>query len=84
MSGIGILLYVLFRCRNLLPTRKDLCFDGGILKEIAGLSSLTYLQQSGMNFGILMIQGLVNSFGATTMAAFAAVVKIDTFAYLTV
>jgi Na+-driven multidrug efflux pump len=35
-----------------------------------------------MNFGILMIQGLVNSFGIATMAAFAAVVKIDSFAYL--
>ena len=84
VSGIGILLYVLFRCRSLLPERKDLCFDGGILKEIAGLSSLTCLQQSVMNFGILMVQGLVNSFGATTMAAFAAAVKIDTFAYLPV
>ena len=30
------------------------------------------MQQSVMNFGILMVQGLVNSFGATTMAAFAA------------
>ena len=84
VSGIGILLYVLFRCRSLLPERKDLRFDGGILKEIAGLSSLTCLQQSVMNFGILMVQGLVNSFGATTMAAFAAAVKIDTFAYLPV
>ena len=84
VSGIGILLYRSFRCRSLFPERKDLCFDGGILKEIAGLSSLTCLQQSVMNFGILMVQGLVNSFGATTMAAFAAAVKIDTFAYLPV
>ena len=37
-----------------------------------------------MNFGILMVQGLVNSFGPTVMAAFAAAVKIDTFAYLPV
>ena len=35
-----------------------------------------------MNFGILMIQGLVNSFGMAVMAAFAAAVKIDTFAYM--
>ena len=33
-----------------------------------------------MNLGILMVQGLVNSFGATVMAAFAAAVKIDAFA----
>ena len=37
-----------------------------------------------MNFGILMVQGLVNSFGPAVMAAFAAAVKIDTFAYLPV
>ena len=40
------------------------------------------IQQSVMNFGILMIQGLVNSFGMAVMAAFAAAVKIDTFAYM--
>ena len=41
-------------------------------------------QQSVMNFGILMVQGLVNSFGVSVMAAFAAGVKIDSFAYLPV
>jgi len=34
-----------------------------------------------MNFGILMIQGLVNSFGLVVSAAFTIVVKIDAFAY---
>ena len=37
-----------------------------------------------MNFGILMVQGLVNSFGTVIMAAFAAAVKIDSFAYMPV
>lgn len=37
-----------------------------------------------MNFGILMVQGLVNSFGTSVMAAFAAAVKIDSFAYMPV
>ena len=37
-----------------------------------------------MNLGILMVQGLVNSFGPTVMAAFAAAVKIDAFAYMPV
>ena len=42
------------------------------------------MQQSVMNFGILMVQGLVNSYGVTVMAAFAAAVKIDSFAYMPV
>ena len=37
-----------------------------------------------MNFGILMVQGRVNSFGPAVMAAFAAAVKIDSFAYMPV
>ena len=45
---------------------------------------MTCMQQSVMNLGILMVQGLVNSFGTGVMAAFAAGVKIDAFAYMPV
>lgn len=54
------------------------------LGEISAFSLLTCVQQSVMNLGILMVQGLVNSFGPTIMAAFAAAVKIDSFAYMPV
>lgn len=84
ISAIGILLYTIIKCREFLPGRDDRHYNPGILKEITKLSSLTCVQQSVMNFGILMVQGLVNSFGPVTMAAFAAAVKIDTFAYLPV
>lgn len=84
VSGIGITLYVLLKCRDLLPSGKDLHFNRQILDEIGNLSSITCIQQSVMNFGILMVQGLVNSFGPVIMAVFAAAVKIDTFAYLPV
>ncbi len=47
-------------------------------------SVLTSIQQSIMNFGILMVQGLVNTFGSVVMAAFAAGVKIDSLAYMSV
>ena len=64
--------------------RENLKWQPEILKEIFQLSFLTCIQQSVMNFGILMIQGLVNSFGAVVMAAFSVAVKIDTFAYMPV
>ena len=54
------------------------------VREIFSYSSLTCVQQSVMNLGILMVQGLVNSFGPVVMAAFAAAVKIDAFAYMPV
>ena len=84
VSCVGLLIYTLVKCRDLLPKRCHLRFNRKILGEICDLSLLTCVQQSAMNFGILLIQRLVDSFGAVTMAAFAAAVKIDSFAYLPV
>ena len=53
-----------------------------MLRELLSASVLTCLQQSVMNLGILMVQGRINSFGPVIMAAFAAAVKIDSFAYM--
>ena len=84
VSGIGILLCTLIRFPEFRVGRKHLRFRSSTLKEISGLSFLTCIQQSVMNFGILMVQGLVNSFGTAVMSAFAAAVKIDSFAYMPV
>ncbi|MDI9488483.1 MAG: MATE family efflux transporter [Bacillota bacterium] len=64
--------------------RRHLHFNKKILKMITNNSVLSSIQQSIMNFGILLIQGLVNSFGVSVMAAFTAVVKIESFAYMPV
>ncbi len=84
VSGIGLMIYALIRFPDLRVGRKHMKPDRRVLKEIAGFSVLTCLQQSVMNFGILLVQGLVNSFGPVIMAAFAAAVKIDSFAYMPV
>lgn len=83
-SGLLVVLYCFVRdgqVRKLLYIK-----SGDHLKEdltILGRYSLyTCLQQSVMNLGILMVQGIVNSFGVTVMAAFSAGVKIDAFAYM--
>ena len=84
VSGVGLMLYYLVRFPALRIARRHMRWDGAIMREITGLSLLTCVQQSVMNLGILMVQGLVNSFGAAVMAAFAAAVKIDSFAYMPV
>lgn len=84
VSAIGLMLYVLRRRPELRLRKEDMHFDRVSVKEIVSFSSLTCVQQSVMNFGILMVQGLVNSFGTAVMAAFAAAVKIDSFAYMPV
>ena len=84
VSGIGIGVYTLKKFPELCPKREDCRWDKQNLASILNLSVMTSVQQSIMNFGILMVQGLVNSFGTVIMAAFAAAVKIDSFAYMPV
>lgn len=84
VSGIGVLLYMLRKGRELVPGKDEMVFDRDVAKEIFSYSFLTCAQQSVMNFGILLVQGLVNSFGTVVMAAFAAAVKVDSFAYMPV
>lgn len=84
VSGIGISLYTIFKMPEFRLSGSNMKMDKKVLAEISQFSLLTCAQQSVMNFGILLVQGLVNSFGTVVMAAFAAAVKIDSFAYMPV
>ena len=83
LSGLGIAVYSLIKFPQLRPG-KQMRISLQSVKSISSFSVLTCVQQSVMNLGILMVQGLVNSFGPTVMAAFAAAVKVDAFAYMPV
>ena len=84
VSGIGIMFYTLLKYKEVLVIFKISYLKRERIKQIISFSLLTCIQQSVMNLGILMVQGLVNSFGTVVMAAFAAAVKIDAFAYMPV
>lgn len=83
-SAVAIGVYSFIKIPEIRSQRNHIKFNSEIVKKIANYSILTSVQQSIMNFGILMVQGLVNSFGVSVMAAFAAGVKIDSFAYMPV
>ena len=86
-QGVSAVMSISYSFKN-LPfikfTKEDFKIDKELLKVTAKYATLTSLQQSLMNFGILIVQGLVNTFGLTVMAAFAAGVKIDSLAYMPV
>ncbi len=82
VSGIGLMAYTWIKEPKLRFHRRETGGEKASMGEILRFSFSSSVQQSVMNFGILMIQGLVNSFGPTVMAAFAAAVKIDSFAYM--
>lgn len=84
VSAVGLCLYTFLKFPELRIRQADMHMEWKTVKEITSYSALTCAQQSVMNFGILLVQGLINSFGTTVMAAFAAAVKIDSFAYMPV
>ena len=84
ISGVGIAIYTYYKFSWIFSGFSKKFFSKNILKEISQYSFLTCVQQSIMNLGILMVQGLVNSFGTVIMAAFTVAVKIDSFAYMPV
>ncbi len=84
VSGVGLAAFYWLRFPWLRIKREHMRMRWECVREIGGFSVLTCVQQSVMNLGILMVQGLVNSFGTAVMAAFAAAVKIDAFAYMPV
>lgn len=82
VSGAGLAVYSVAKEEVLRIKFSDVHLEKGEVSEAVRMSLSASVQQSVMNFGILMIQGLVNSFGTTVMAAFTVAVKIDTLAYM--
>ena len=57
VSGIGIAVYALLRYPELRAIYRGCRVRWASVREIAGFSILTCVQQSVMNLGILMVQG---------------------------
>lgn len=82
LSAVLCIIYSYIKLPLLHFKLREFVFDKDIFYMTARYSILTSVQQSIMSFGILMVQGLVNTFGTNAMAAFAAGAKIDSFALL--
>ena len=82
ISACAMIIYTLLKGQSIMPKGQHFIIRRDIMKLIVENSFLTAIQQSIMNFGILLVHGLVNSFGMFASAAFAIVVKIDAFAYM--
>lgn len=89
-QGLSVLLLFLMAWRRsgalamLLRLRPFFAVKAYYLQRLLKLSLLSAVQQSVMNFGILLIQSLVNSYGYAVTAAFTAAQRVDAFAYMPV
>ncbi|MDO4478057.1 MAG: MATE family efflux transporter [Lachnospiraceae bacterium] len=77
LSCIAAMVVVFRRLRLIEPTVKAPLFDGGILKQIMSIAIPSTLQQSFISLGNIVIQTLINGFGAPVVAGYAASVKLN-------
>ena len=54
-------------------------FDKSVLRQMGKIAVPSILQQSAVSIGQLLVQALVNSYGASVIAGYAAAIKLDSF-----
>lgn len=81
VSAILCVGYIYRKVPFLKLEPKDIRMDRGLLMLTLKHGAVTALQQSCQPIGKLMIQGVINSLGVSTIAAFNAVTRVDDFAF---
>lgn len=80
VSSILATVTLLRRVRRLETDEPVRYFDRGLLPSMTSVAVPSICQQSFVSIGIFLVQGIINDLGAVTVAAFAAALKISTFA----
>lgn len=65
------------RLRKIQVAGKPKLFDGELLKKIIVIAVPSILQQSFISVGNILIQSVINGFGASVMAGYSAAVKLN-------
>ncbi|MGN0340017.1 MAG: MATE family efflux transporter [Lachnospira sp.] len=77
ISCILAVITVLKRLNNIKADEKCPLFDWELEKKIAKIAIPSILQQSFISVGNIMIQSVINSFGASVMAGYSAAIKLN-------
>lgn len=77
ISCILAMLTVFRRLAKIEAKEKAPMFDLQLLKQIAGIALPSTLQQSFISIGNIIIQSVINGFGAPVMAGYSAAVKLN-------
>lgn len=79
-QGISCVLavaVVFFRLAKITSKEKAAIFDWQLLKQIVVIAVPSTLQQSFISLGNIVIQSIINGFGAPVMAGYSAAVKLN-------
>ena len=77
ISCICALIVVFRRLNTIKTTEKSAFFSWKIFKKIAFIAIPSILQQSFISVGNIIIQSVINSFGASVIAGYSASVKLN-------
>ncbi|MDD2973265.1 MAG: MATE family efflux transporter [Lachnospiraceae bacterium] len=77
VSCVLAITVVLYRLHLIEITGKASVFSGRILKMLAMIAIPSILQQSFISVGNIVIQSVINSFGASAIAGYSAAVKLN-------
>jgi len=77
VSCILAMVVMLRRLKSIETIRKPSFFSWSILKKIAVIAIPSILQQSFISIGNIVIQSVINSFGASVIAGYSAAVKLN-------
>lgn len=81
-QGVSCILAMIVVFRRLAKIKlkgreKTAIFDWGLLKQIVTIAVPSILQQSFISIGNIIIQSIINGFGAPVMAGYSAAVKLN-------
>lgn len=79
ISCVLSIIVVFLRLKNINCEKTDI-FSAILLKKIIKIAVPSILQQGFVSVGNIFIQSIVNSFGTSVIAGYAAAVKINNFA----
>lgn len=77
LSAVACTVILIRKMPFIKPTPDAYGWDGKIAGAVVKIGLPSVLQSSSMSLGNVMIQGLINGFGSTVIAAFSAATKID-------
>jgi len=83
-SCVAALIALVLALRKVKSERKLKFFSVSALKEFMLIGVPSALQQCCVSFGNIAIQGLINSFGTSTIAGYSAAIKFNNFAVVSI
>lgn len=79
VSALLCLIYILFRCRILLPSPSHFAFDAGLYKELLGQGISMGLMSAIVSTGTVILQSAINELGYLVIAGHTAARKVNSF-----